>query len=34
VVDRLVLKRYMLRFLVIRNRNLKAFLEAESIPGG
>ena len=30
LVDRLVLKRYMLRFLVIRNRNLKAFLEAES----
>lgn len=34
LVDRLVLKRYMLRFLVIRNRNLKAFLEAESISGG
>jgi len=29
LADALFLKRYMLRFLVTRNRNLKAIIEAE-----
>ena len=34
IADSLFLEHYMTRFLVTRNRNLKAFLEAESISGG